>query len=138
MYSAWSASNRSALIRIPASRGMGTRTELRCPDPACNPYLAFAMMLSAGLDGVKNNLTPPPEVKHDIFEMTGDEMAAENITTLPGSLKEAIEEFKASELGKAALGPHIFEKYIVAKEKEWDSFRTHVSEWELEKYLQIY
>jgi len=138
VYSAWSASNRSALIRIPASRGMGTRTELRCPDPACNPYLAFAMMLYAGLDGVKNNLTPPPEVKHDIFEMTDAEMAAENITTLPGNLKEAIEEFKAAELGKAALGPHIFEKYIVAKEKEWDSFRTHVSDWELEKYLTIY
>jgi len=138
VYSAWSASNRSALIRIPASRGMGTRTELRCPDPACNPYLAFAMMLSAGLDGVKNNLTPPPEVKHDIFEMTNAEMAAENITTLPGNLKEAIEEFKAAELGKTALGPHIFEKYIVAKEKEWDSFRTCVTDWELERYLTIY
>lgn len=138
VYSAWSASNRSALIRIPASRGMGTRTELRCPDPACNPYLAFAMMLSAGLDGVKNNLTPPAEVKHDIFEMTEAEMAAENITTLPGSLKEAIDEFKAAELSKTALGPHIYEKYIIAKTKEWDSFRTCVTDWELEKYLTIY
>jgi len=138
VYAAWSASNRSALIRIPASRGMGTRTELRCPDPTCNPYLALAMMLSAGLDGVKNNLTPPPEVKKDIFEMTAADMAAENITVLPANLCEALEELKASELGKAALGGHIFEKYIEAKEKEWDEYRTQVTDWELEKYLTVY
>lgn len=138
VYAAWSASNRSAMIRIPASRGMGTRTELRCPDPSCNPYLAFAMMLTAGLDGVKNNLTPPPEVKKDIFEMSAAEMAAENITVLPANLKEALEEMKASPISKEALGEHIFEKYVEAKEKEWDDFRTKVTDWELEKYLTVY
>jgi len=138
VYAAWSASNRSALVRIPASRGISTRTELRCPDPACNPYLALAIMLSAGLDGVKNNLTPPPEVKKDIFEMSAAEMAAENISVLPGSLMEAIDELKASPLGEVALGAHIYEKYIEAKEKEWDSYRTHVTDWEIDNYLGIY
>ncbi len=138
VYAAWSASNRSALVRIPASRGISTRTELRCPDPACNPYLALAMMLSAGLDGVKNNLTPPAEVKKDIFEMSAADMAAENITVLPGSLMEALDELKASPLGKVALGEHIYEKYIEAKEKEWDSYRTHVTDWEIDNYLGIY
>ncbi|MFV0438584.1 MAG: type I glutamate--ammonia ligase [Desulfopila sp.] len=138
VYAAWSASNRSAMIRIPASRGMGTRTELRCPDPTCNPYLAFAMMLTAGLEGVKNNLTPPPEVKKDIFEMTAAEMAAENISVLPANLHEALEELKASPIGETALGPHIFEKYIETKEKEWDDYRTKVTDWEVEKYLTCY
>ena len=138
VYAAWSASNRSALIRIPASRGLSTRTEIRCPDPTCNPYLALAMMLNSGLDGVKNNLTPPAEVKRDIFKMTTAEMEAEGISVMPGSLKEAIEELKASPIAKATLGEHIYEKYIIAKEKEWDSFRTAVTDWELEKYLSVY
>lgn len=138
VYAAWSASNRSALIRIPASRGISTRTELRCPDPSCNPYLALAMMLSCGLDGVKNELAPPAEVKADIFEMTDAEMTAEGITVLPANLKEAIEELKVSPIAKPALGEHIFEKYIESKEAEWDSFRTTVTEWELENYLTIY
>ncbi len=138
VYAAWSASNRSALVRIPAARGLSTRTELRCPDPACNPYLALAMMLKAGLEGVTTDMTPPAEVKKDIFEMSAAEMAAENITVLPGSLQEAIEELKANPLGKDALGPHIYEKYIEAKDKEWDSYRTSVTEWELENYLTIY
>lgn len=138
VYCAWSASNRSALIRIPAARGLSTRTEVRCPDPTCNPYLAFAMMLNSGLDGVKNNLTPPPEVKRDIFKMTAAEMAAEGIAVMPASLKEAVEELKASTIAKPTLGEHIFEKYIEAKEKEWDKFRTTVTEWELEEYLSVY
>jgi glutamine synthetase len=138
VYAAWSASNRSALIRIPASRGISTRTELRCPDPACNPYLALAMQLCCGLEGIKNEMTPPAEVKQDIYEMTTAEMDAEGITVMPANLKEAIEELKESQVGREALGPHIFEKYIEAKEKEWDSFRTTVTEWELENYLTIY
>ncbi|RPH40698.1 MAG: type I glutamate--ammonia ligase, partial [Desulfobulbaceae bacterium] len=133
-----SASNRSALIRIPASRGISTRTEIRCPDPTCNPYLALAMMLNSGLDGVKNNLTPPAEVKRDIFKMTAAEMEAEGISVMPGSLKEALEELKANPIAKPTLGEHIYEKYIIAKEKEWDSFRTAVTDWELEKYLTVY
>lgn len=138
VYAAWSASNRSALIRIPASRGISTRTEVRCPDPTCNPYLALAMMLNSGLDGVKNNLTPPAEVKRDIFKMTQAEMEEEGISVMPGSLKEAIEELKANPIAKATLGEHIYEKYIVAKEKEWDSFRTAVTDWELDEYLTVY
>jgi len=138
VYCAWSASNRSALIRIPASRGLSTRTEIRCPDPTCNPYLALAMMLNSGLDGVKNNMTPPPEVNRDIFKMSAEEMEAEGIVTMPASLKEAIDELKANPVAKATLGEHIFEKYIEAKEKEWDDFRTAVTEWELESYLTIY
>ena len=136
VYCAWSASNRSALIRIPAARGLSTRTEIRCPDPACNPYLAFAMMLNAGLEGVKNNLTPPAEVKHDIFKMSAAEMDECAIAVMPGSLKEAINEFKACPLSKVTLGEHIFVKYIEAKEKEWNSYRTAVTDWELDRILE--
>ncbi len=138
VYAAWSASNRSALVRIPAARGMSTRTEIRCPDPSCNPYLALAMMLNSGLDGVKNKLTPPDSVDVDIFEMTNAEMVAEGITVLPANLKDAIEELKVNPIAKETLGDHIFEKYIEAKEKEWDSFRTAVTQWEIENYLAIY
>ncbi len=138
VYVAWSASNRSALIRIPASRGLGTRTEVRCPDPTCNPYLAFAMMLNAGLDGVKNNLEAPASVDQDIFSMTAAEKEAVGIDSLPGSLQEALEELKASSIAKGALGDHIFEKFIAGKEKEWDSYRTAVTNWEIENYLSNY
>ncbi|MBU1140328.1 MAG: type I glutamate--ammonia ligase [Proteobacteria bacterium] len=138
VYAAWSASNRSALVRIPASRGLGTRTEIRCPDPTCNPYLAMAMMLNAGLDGVRNKLTPPPSVDKDIFKMSAKEMDDVGISVMPGSLKEAIEELKVSPIAKETLGAHIFEKYIEAKEAEWDSYRTAVTDWELNEYLDIY
>jgi glutamine synthetase len=138
VYVAWSASNRSALIRIPASRGMGTRTEVRCPDPACNPYLAFAMMLVSGLDGVKNNLEAPDSVDQDIFAMTPAEKEAAGIDSLPASLQEAIEALKANPIAKEALGDHILGKYIEGKEKEWDSYRTAVTNWELDNYLNNY
>ena len=127
VYAAWSASNRSALVRIPASRGLGTRTEIRCPDPTCNPYLAFAMMLNSGLDGVKNKMTPPPSVDKDIFKMTPAEMDDAGIQVMPGSLEEALEEFKKNPIAEATLGSHIFHKYIEAKEDEWDQIgRAHV------------
>ncbi len=138
VYIAWSASNRSALIRIPASRGVGTRTEVRCPDPACNPYLALAMMLNAGLDGVKNNLEAPASVDLDIFEMTPAEKDAAGIDSLPGSLEEALEAMKGNPIAKEALGDHIYRKYIQGKEKEWDSYRTAVTDWELQNYLDNY
>ncbi len=138
VYIAWSASNRSALIRIPANRGLSTRTEVRCPDPSCNPYLAFAMMLSSGLDGIKNNLEAPPSVDHDIFSMSDADKEATGIECLPGSLKEAIDAFAADPLSKEALGEHIFTKYIEGKTKEWDSFRTAVTDWEIENYLDNY
>lgn len=138
VYVAWSASNRSALIRIPASRGMGTRTEVRCPDPTCNPYLAFAMMLNSGLDGIKNDLPVPDPVNVDIFEMTAEEKVEAGIASLPANLHEAIHELRANPIAKEALGPHILEKYIEGKEKEWDSFRTAVTDWELDNYLSRY
>ncbi len=138
VYAAWSASNRSALVRIPASRGLGTRTEIRCPDPTCNPYLALAMMLNSGLDGVKNKLTPPASVDQDIFKMSAAEMEEAGIGVMPGSLKEAIDELKTNPIAKDTLGEHIFGKYIEAKEAEWDKYRTAVTDWELDEYLDIY
>ena len=138
VYVAWSASNRSALIRIPASRGMGTRTEVRCPDPACNPYLAFAMMLGAGLDGIKNDLPVPDAVNADIFEMTAAEKKEAGIASLPANLYEAVQELKASPIALEALGPHILEKYIEGKEQEWDSFRIAITDWEHNTYLSRY
>ena len=138
VYVAWSASNRSALVRIPASRGLGTRTEVRCPDPTCNPYLALAMMLNSGLDGVKNKLEAPPSVDVDIFKMTPAEKDAAGIDSLPGSLEEAILELKENPIAKEALGKHILEKFVEGKTKEWDSYRTAVTDWEIKNYMKNY
>ena len=138
VYVAWSASYRSALVRIPANRGLSTRTEVRCPDPACNPYLALAMMLSSGLDGVKNKLDAPASVNVDIFEMTLAEKEAAGIDSLPGTLEEAILALKESSIAKEALGEHIFEKYIEGKTQEWDSYRTWVTDWETKTYIKNY
>lgn len=138
VYVAWSASNRSAMIRIPANRGLSTRTEVRCPDPACNPYLALAMMLSSGLDGVNNKLVAPDPINVDIFKMTMDEKEAYGIASLPANLKEAIDAFKENPISREALGEHIFNKYIEGKEKEWDSYRTAVTDWEINTYIKNY
>ncbi|MEA3548078.1 MAG: type I glutamate--ammonia ligase [Thermodesulfobacteriota bacterium] len=137
VYVAWSASNRSALVRIPASRGMGTRVEVRCPDPTCNPYLAFAMMLNSGLDGVANKLTPPQSVDVNIFAMTQDEKNEAGIASMPANLNEAMDELKANPIAKETLGEHIMEKYCMIKACEWDSFRTAVTDWELKTYLDV-
>lgn len=137
-YLAWSAANRSALIRVPATRGKGTRVELRCPDPACNPYLSLAMCLSAGLDGIENRLTPPPQIVTSIFEMTTEERKAHQIDNLPGSLEEALDLFEQSEMAKETLGDHIFSKYLEAKRKEWNEYRMTVGDWELDRYLLRY
>ena len=138
VYVAWSASNRSALIRIPASRGLGTRTEVRCPDPTCNPYLAFAMMLVSGLDGVKNKLEAPASVNVDIFKMTPDEKEAAGIDSLPANLKEAVDALKENPIAREALGEHIFEKYVEGKQKEWDDYRIAVTDWEISNYMKNY
>jgi glutamine synthetase len=135
---AWSAANRSALIRVPATRGKGTRLELRCPDPACNPYLSLAMCLAAGLDGVENKLTPPPQIVKSIFEMTPEERIENGIDNLPGSLEEALNLFEKSELAQETLGDHIFTKYLEAKRGEWNEYRMRISGWELDKYLLRY
>ncbi len=133
-YIAWSASNRSALIRIPATRGAGTRVEIRCPDPSANPYLAFAIIATAGLDGVENALTPPEEIVDDIFSMTKEELLANGIDHLPGSLEFALNALEEGEIGRNTLGDHVYNEYIELKRKEWDGFRTSVHGWELEKY----
>ena len=130
--------NRSAIIRNPAARGAGTRVELRCPDPTANPYLAIALMLSAGLDGVKNGLKAPAPVNKNIFKMSDAEMADIGVSSLPGNLYDALQVFKSSALVKEVLGDHIFEAYYSYKIKEWDSFRTAVHPWELDQYLTTY
>ncbi len=138
VYLSWSASNRSALIRVPAARGMGTRVELRCPDPSCNPYLEMALCLAAGLDGIKNKLTPPAGTNKNIFAMSPEELAADGIDSLPGSLEEALVEFQKDPFIKEALGEHIYTKYLEGKEHEWDRYRTSVSDWEIGNYLTKY
>lgn len=137
-YLAWSASNRSALIRIPAARGQSTRVELRSPDPSCNPYLALAVCLAAGLDGIEKNMTPPAEVTENIFDMDAAMRAAHGIESLPGSLEEALKELKADQLIMDTLGEHVAENYIAGKECEWEEYRTRVSSWEREKYMINY
>ena len=137
-YLAWSASNRSALIRIPAARGMGTRVELRCPDPSCNPYLSLAVCLAAGLDGIEKGMTPPAEITENIFAMDEAAREAKGIRSLPGTLKEAIECLKADGVVCETLGEHVLSQYVEGKEKEWDAYRTHVSRWEIERYLVMY
>ena len=137
-YLAWSASNRSALIRIPASRGQSTRVELRSPDPACNPYLAFAVCLAAGLDGIEKGLTPPAEITKNIYAMDEETRKAHGITSLPNSLEEAIRLMEADTLVLDTLGGHVACNYIEGKKKEWDEYRTRVSSWEREKYIINY
>ena len=137
-YKAWSASNRSALIRIPASRGSATRVELRSPDPACNPYLAVAACLAAGLDGIAQGLTPPPEIPGNIYAMDQETRKAFGIEALPRNLEEALVEMERDPVVMDVLGPHVAQHYLNGKQKEWEEYQTRVSSWELEKYLVIY
>lgn len=138
VYIAWSTKNRSPLIRIPAARGAGTRIELRNPDPSCNPYLALAAMLAAGLDGIKSNLKPGKSVEANIYNMNVQERADYGIDSLPENLYEAVQELKKSELMRKVLGEHIFDRYIEAKLLEWNDYRTKVHKWEVEQYLTKY
>ncbi len=135
VYIAWSSTNRTPLIRIPASRGESTRIELRCPDPACNPYLAFAVCLAAGLDGIKRGLTPPASIDKNIFEMSAEDKKEYGIESLPANLDEAIKELEKDEFIKNVLGNHIFSKYITAKKSEWNTYLSQVTNWEIEEYL---
>ena len=137
VYIAWSSTNRSPLIRIP-SRGSGTRIELRSPDSAANPYLTLAVCLKAGLDGIVNKIEPPKSVDCNIYNMTDEERRALNIETLPGTLMEAVEELKKDSFILDVLGGHVAEQYIAAKEREWQEYRAHVSEWEIQEYLYKY
>lgn len=135
IYIAWSVMNRSPLVRVPAARGMATRVELRCPDPACNPYLVLAVCLAAGLEGIKKKLTPPARVDRNIFEMTRSEKDALHIESLPQDLCEATRELEKDAFVRSVLGEHVSEKYIEAKYKEWENYRVQVTEWEIEEYL---
>jgi glutamine synthetase len=135
---AWSASNRSAMIRIPARRGLGTRSELRMPDPSCNPYLALAVMLAAGRDGIERDLTPPPAIQRNIFEMSVRDRRRHKIKELPGTLREALVALQKDRIMVEALGEHAFEHFVGAKMREFDDYRIAVHDWELDKYLAEY
>ncbi|KIX13485.1 glutamine synthetase family protein [Dethiosulfatarculus sandiegensis] len=140
VYVAWARRNRSSLVRVPMykpGKEKATRCEFRCPDPACNPYLAFAAMLAAGLKGLKEGYEMPDPVEDDIFEMNTQMRDERGITSLPGSLGEAIEVTAQSELVKECLGDHVFNQFINNKRVEWDQYRVHVSQFELDRYLPI-
>lgn len=135
---AWSAKNRSPLIRIPSANETGTRIELRSPDPAANPYLEMASSIFAGLDGIKRGLVPPKPIDSNIYDMTREQLKEAEIDMLPLSLGEAIKEFKNSEFMKNSIGEHVFKKYLAAKQEEWREYSTRVSQWEIDKYLGKY
>ena len=139
VYISWARKNRSALIRVPAysvGREKSMRAEIRCPDPSCNPYLSFAVMLMAGLDGMKKNLQPPPSVEEDVYEFDDARLKELYIDTLPSSLSEAIAEMENSDLVRETLGKHTYEEYLNAKKDEWDEYRIQVTDWELKRYLE--
>lgn len=138
VYVSWARNNRSALIRVPRvspGRPQSTRVELRCPDPSANPYLAFAVMLAAGLDGIKRGLTPPPPAEEDLYHLDATRLSEKNLQTLPGSLGEALTLLEQDEVVAQALGEHVFERFVDAKRQEWDAYRLHVSPWERERYF---
>ncbi|CFX56158.1 Glutamine synthetase type I [Syntrophomonas zehnderi OL-4] len=138
VYIAWSEKNRSCLIRVPAKRGLSTRIEVRHPDPTCNPYLAMAVMLAAGLDGVKNQIEPPAPVDANIYHMTQQERDRAGIASLPGSLLEALAELEKDEVIKDALGEHILSHFLATKKAEWERYRLEVHPWEINEYLRLF
>jgi glutamine synthetase len=141
VYISWAKNNRSALIRIPRfAKGntKATRAELRSPDPACNIYLSFAVMLKSGLEGIKKSVRPPEPVEEDLYHLNNADLTEKKIETLPGSLWEAIKEMEKDPLIIEALGEHTYKRYLEAKNAEWDEYRLQVTPWEIEKYLAIY
>jgi glutamine synthetase len=140
VYISWARRNRSTMIRVPMykpGKEQATRIEFRSPDPACNPYLAFSIMLAAGLKGIEGNYPLPDPIEEDIYEMDEEARDRAGITSLPGNLFEALQEIEKSELARETLGDHIFNKFVANKKIEWDRYRTHVSQYEIEKYLPI-
>ena len=140
VYISWAHKNRSALIRVPEYfPGMesATRAEFRCPDPSCNPYLAFACMCAAGLDGIKNKTMPPEPIEENIFAMSAGEKKKRGIFALPENLSIALDELESDKVVQKALGSHVFENLMLIKRNEWDDYRIQVSEWEIEKYLKF-
>lgn len=138
VYIAWSGRNRSPLIRIPGSRGMSTRIEVRSVDPSANPYLAMAALLKAGLDGIKNDLELPAPIDRNIYAMDEEDRHDNSIYDLPATLMEAVKELSKDEVIKDGLGEHIYNNFVDAKRVEWDAFRIQVSQWEREQYLKLY
>ena len=141
VYISWARVNRSALIRIPQTtrgRKEATRMELRCPDPSCNPYLAFAVMLAAGLDGIEQKLQLPRPVEENLYHFDDAMMTKYAVGTLPGTLREALDELERDQVIQNALGSHVYEWFMEAKRAEWDDYRKQVSAWELERYLETY
>lgn len=135
VYIAWSEKNRSPLIRVPAGRGEETRIELRSPDPAANPYIALALCLAAGLDGIRNKVEPPASINQNLFEMTCAEKAELGIETLPGNLMEAIQELEKDGFVRQVLGEYFVTRYIDSKKEEWKQYAAQVSNWEIDQYL---
>jgi glutamine synthetase len=139
VYICWAQRNRSALIRVPRyspGREQSTRVELRFPDPSANPYLAFAAMLEAGLDGINKQMTPPAPVNEDVFEWSDAERESHGVGVLPYTLEEAMDELAKDDVVRGALGDHIYTAYDRAKRAEWEEYRLHVSKWELDRYLE--
>ena len=132
---AWSQRNRSPMIRVPDRRGVATRCEFRMPDPSCNPYLALAVQLAAGLDGITNQIDPGPPLDTNVWKLSDEERAEIGLETLPANLGEAVHELEGNETLKAALGDHIFDHFIQAKKAEWGEYVAQVSEWELDNYI---
>jgi glutamine synthetase len=140
VYVAWSQRNRSALIRIPLYKPgseQATRAEIRCPDPACNPYLTFAALLHAGLEGIERGYELPEPMETNLYHLTAEQRRERGIISLPETLGEAIDELAVSELARKALGPHIFDRYVELKRKEWDEYRVQLTRWEMERYLPV-
>jgi glutamine synthetase len=140
VYVAWSRRNRSALIRIPLYKPgaeQATRAEIRCPDPACNPYLTFATLLHAGLEGIERGYELPEPMETNLYHLTAEQRRERGIIALPETLGEAIDELAESELARKALGPHIFDRYVELKRSEWDEYRVQLTRWEMEKYLPV-
>jgi glutamine synthetase len=140
VYVAWSRRNRSALIRIPLYKPgneQATRAEIRCPDPACNPYLTFAALLHAGLEGIEQGYKLPEPMETNLYHLTAEQRRERGIVSLPETLGEAIDELAQSELARKALGPHIFDRYVELKRSEWDEYRVQLSQWEMDKYLPV-
>jgi len=140
VYVAWSRRNRSALIRIPLYKPgaeQATRAEIRCPDPACNPYLTFAALLHAGLEGIEQGYELPDPMETNLYHLTPEQRKERGIVSLPETLGEAVDALAGSELVRKALGPHIFDRYVELKRAEWDEYRVQLTEWELKKYLSV-
>lgn len=134
-YVAWSTQNRSPLVRVPTSRGLSTRIEVRSVDPAANPYMAMAVMLAAGLDGIENDLDVPTPVDRNIYAMNKKEREENGVLDLPATLYEALQKLVEDEVMREAMGEHLLNHFVESKEIEWDMFRTQVHPWEREQYL---